>query len=99
MDWEDFGCTLLIAIFFGMLVALVTLPLWVGYCMYHFNKSDCSVWVDNSMVYNGKCHFVDVSPVGEYGNSKRVSIYYDVRKWHQKQKYISENVEIKESIK
>ena len=44
-------------------------------------------------------YFVDVEPVGEYGNSKRVAIFSDVRKWHQKQKYISEDVEIKEYVR
>ena len=79
--------------------AILFAPIYWGYVEYHFNKSDCSVWVDNEMVYNGKCHFVSVEPVGEYGNSKRVAIFQDVRKWHQVQKYISENVQIKESVK
>lgn len=79
-------------------IAGLTIWIWVEPLNYYFNQSDCSVWVDNNMVYNGKCHFVDVEPVGEYGNSKRVAIYKDVRKWYQKQKYISENVEIKEAV-
>lgn len=78
---------------------MLTIPFWVGYAQYFFNRSDCSVWVNGDLVYNGKCHFVDVEPVGEYGNSKRVAIYSDARKWFQVQKYISDDVEIKEAVK
>lgn len=98
IDVENFIVNCVCSFLILLLVALLALPLYVGYIGYHFNKSDCSVWVDNNMVYNGKCHFVDVEPVGEYGNSKRVAIYYDVRKWHQVQKYISEDVQIKEYV-
>ena len=102
MDIDEIGVWFACTLVLGLIVftgALILSPLYWGYVEYHFNQSDCSVWVDSKMVYNGKCHFVDVSPVGEYGNSKRVAIYSDVRKWHQSQKYISENVEIKESVK
>ena len=80
-------------------IAVITIPFWVGYVQYFFNKSDCSVWVNGDLVYNGKCHFVNVDPVGEYGNSKRVVIYSDERRWFQVQKYISDDVEIKEAVK
>lgn len=63
---------------------------------YHFNKSTCSVWIDSKEVYSGKCHYVTVEPVGEYGKSKRVRIYKDMNLWHLQQEYISENVEMKE---
>lgn len=96
---EEIFTWIMFVILIVILVVLCTLWIWIEPLNYHFNKSDCSVWVNQEMVYNGKCHFVDVEPVGEYGNSKRVAIYYDVRKWHQKQKYISEDVEIKEYVR
>lgn len=99
IDIDDVLTSTIVIAFYVTVLSLLTLPLWVGYAQYHFNKSDCSVWVNGEMVYNGKCHFVEVSPVGEYGNSKRVSIYKDVRCWHQIQKYISEDVEIREAVK
>jgi len=96
---DDVGFGFVIGFLLLIVVGLVTCPWWIGPVSYHFNKSDCSVWVNKEMVYNGKCHFVDVEPVGEYGNSKRVAIFSDVRKWHQKQKYIAEDVEIKEYVR
>ena len=63
---------------------------------YHFNKSTCDVLVNQQEVYSGFCHFVEVEPVGEYGNSKRVIIYRDSRRWRPKQVYVSDDVEIKE---
>lgn len=98
MNADDIVATifLIVLVLFGLV--LVSLPWTLEPIAFHFNKSECSVWVNYNMVYNGYCHFVDVTPVGEYGNSKRVSIYNDVRKWHQVKKYISEDVEIKEPV-
>lgn len=63
---------------------------------YHFNKSTCSVVVDQEEVYSGYCHFVTVGSIGENGNTKRVIIYKDSRRWRPKQVYISDDVYIGE---
>ena len=95
---ENLDFILIMTFFWVFIATVIAAPFAIGPIQYHFNQSTCSVWVDDRMVYNGKCHYVDVEPVGEYGNSKRVAIYNDKRKWHQQQKYISENVQIKEFV-
>lgn len=82
-------------------VLIVGLPIFftLGFgevIAYHFNKSTCSVYVNSAKVYSGYCHFVTVGSLGENGNTKRVIIYKDSRRWRPKQVYVSDDVEIKE---
>ena len=63
---------------------------------YYFDKSECNIFVDNEVVYSGKCHFADVVSVGENGNSKHVVIYKDIFKTQPIKHYISEKVEVKQ---
>lgn len=80
-------------------LAISTCPFWIMYVTYNLNKAECSVWVGPDLVYNGRCHFVSVEPVGEYGASKRVKIYSDVYKLHKVGEYVSDNVEVKDAVK
>ena len=96
IDLEEVLCSVVVSI---IVLGILTAPWWITAWAYLLNKAECSVWVDKQMVYNGKCHFVSVDPVGEYGSSKRVSIYSDVAKFIQVKKYISEDVEIKDVVK
>ena len=96
IDWEEIGAEIGAVLFVGLCLTALTLPLWGEYVRFHFNHSTCSVIIDNKNVYSGYCHFVNVDPVGEYGQSKKVTIYKDVIKWHVQQIYISDKVELKE---
>lgn len=94
-DLQDFMTMIYIV---AMVTICVTSLWWIPIIALKFNQAECSVWVSKKMVYNGKCHFVKVEPVGEYGNSKKVSIYSDVQKWHQVKKFISDDVEVRERM-
>lgn len=89
------GIGFLFVIILGIIAFILGLYWTIPHIEWNFNKSTCAVYVNKEPVYSGYCHFVEVSPVGEYGNSKRVSIYSDVAKFRQVQKYIAEDVEIK----
>ena len=98
MNLEDFIGTLVVTI---LLVGILGIPLFCLFGFnrvieYHFNKSTCAVLIEDKTVYKGLCHFVEVSPVGEMGKSKEVIIYKDSRRWIPLQRYITEDVVIKE---
>lgn len=85
-----------------LLVGIAGLPLFLALgfgevVAYHFNKSTCSVSIDYREVYNGRCHFVTVESIGENGNTKRVIIYKDSRRWRPQQVYVTDNVMVTES--
>ena len=90
--FEQLICAvIMIALLIGGVLAFVVVCNWVGYAL---NPSECKVLVNGEKVYEGRCHYVTVQPLGEYGNSKKVSIYSDKGKLIQIKKYISEDVEI-----
>lgn len=80
-----------------VIIGIFWLLIWLSPRIgYHFNKSTCSVYINNREVYSGYCHFVKVRPLGELGTSKEVTIYKDVNCWYPKQIYVSDQVEVKE---
>lgn len=89
-----FLCGVVLIIFVG---AFIFLGLYAGGngVFYLLDKSICSVEVDNKQVYNDKCHFVNISSIGENGNTKHLTIYKDIFCLKAKKHYISENIVIK----
>ena len=82
-----------------LLIVFLTIPFGIitslNIADYYFNKSKCNVFVNNSQVYSGACHFVDISSVGENGNSKKVIIYKDIPCLKPLKFYVSESVEVR----
>lgn len=94
----DLGELFLCLIFFVAVVLPIFFVLGFGKVIeYHFNKSTCSVFVDQEEVYSGYCHFVTVDSIGENGNTKRVVIYKDSRRWRPEQIYVSDDVFVGEA--
>ena len=82
----------------GML-GLLGFTLW-GVPRLAYNLSPlCSVWVDDELVYNGKCQLVRVTPIGEYGYTKTVLISKNMYLIRKANEYVSDNVKIKEFMK
>lgn len=82
------GLAIMLAIPYGIIILVNTVD-------YSLDKSKCDVFVNNSQVYSGACHFVDISSIGENGNSKRVTIYKDIPCMQPLKVYVSENIEVK----
>lgn len=62
---------------------------------YFLDKSECNVFANNSQVYSGACHFVDISSIGENGNLKKITIYKDIYGMQPSKVYVSEKVEVR----
>lgn len=66
------------------------------YICYQLDKSLCSLYIDDKNIYSDRCHFLDISSIGENGNTKEVIIYKDILKLQPVKKYVSNNVVVKE---
>lgn len=51
--------------------------------------------LNNELVYDGKCHFISVSSVGENGNTKHLTIYGDILGFRPLKHYYANNIEVK----
>ena len=82
-----------------MMVGLLGLTLW-GVPRLAYDMSPlCSFCVDDELVYNGKCQLVRVTPIDEYGYTKTVLISKNMYLIRKANKYVSDNVKIKEFMK
>jgi len=61
---------------------------------YHFDKSMCKVYVNTQLVYDDRCHFINIHSIGENGNTKLLTIYKDIILFRPKAKYLHENIKI-----
>lgn len=73
--------------FKGISVVLAIISCWAalafifGCCLmfttYQIDKKTCVVYVDGLLAYNGRCHYISVTPTDKYVNSKTLTIYKD----------------------
>ena len=63
---------------------------------YLFDKSICTAYVEDQQVYQGRCHFLSISSVGENGNTKRLIIYKDKYGLQPLKKYVNENIKVQD---
>lgn len=85
-----FIITIAILILFGGIIM-------VNGCNYLLDQSMCTAYVENQQVYQGRCHFLSISSIGENGNSKRLTIYKDKFGLKPVLKYVNENIKIQEN--
>ena len=62
--------------------------------LYLLDKSECVATVAGNVVYNGRCHFISVHSIGEYGNSKVLTIYNDIFCFKPKARYVNQDIEV-----
>lgn len=63
---------------------------------YLLDQSMCTAYVEDQQVYQGRCHFLSLSSIGENGNSKKLIIYKDKLGLKPLKKYVNENIKIQE---
>lgn len=63
---------------------------------YLLDQSMCTAYVEDKQVYQGRCHFLSISSVGENGNSKKLIIYKDKLGLKPFKKYVSENIKVQD---
>lgn len=61
---------------------------------YIFNKSQCSVFVEGSLEYSGRCHYIQIGSIGENGNTKYVTIHGDILNLRPIKYIVNEDIRI-----
>ena len=61
---------------------------------YIFDKSQCSVYVDDKIEYSGRCHYISISSIGENGFTKDVTIYKDVLNLRVEKHIVNDDIRI-----
>lgn len=88
--------TLGLIIFIISCIAIVT---GVSHTQYAFDKSICTVYVDGLLVYKDSCHFIQVTPVDKYLNSRQLTIFEDIKLLKVKKQYRSNCIFVEEESK
>lgn len=94
---EDFFVMICGSILVVIMIILLVFGIYGGFYLadFYLDKSMCKAYVNNQLVYDGRCHFISVDSIGENGNSKILTIYKDKTGLKPKAKYIHENIEVK----
>lgn len=74
------------------LVLIIVSIVGLGFAL---NKSNCEVFVNNKTVYEGPAKYVEVSSIGENGNTKVVSLHKGFLGFITYKQYVSNSVEVK----
>lgn len=61
---------------------------------YYLDQSMCTAYVNQQQVYDDRCHFLSIKSIGEYGNTKKLTIYKDKYKFKPNKIYIHEDIKI-----
>ena len=86
--------TILVVIIF--IVSSIAIVTGISHIQYNFDKSICTVYVDGLLVYKDRCHFIRVTPVDEYLNSRQLTIFEDIKLLKVKKQYRSNWIFVEE---
>lgn len=94
-DFLRFLCIVMsLLLFFIILIIAVGLGLE---CLdYVLNKAECNLYVEKKLIWSGRCHFINISSVGENGNTKITTVYKDIIKLKPLKVYVNNDIEVKE---
>ena len=94
MDDENMMEFLLGLLITLVIAGIISLAIYNGifFIQATLDHSTCIATVDSKEVYRGKCHFITLEPVGQYGNTKLLTIYKGVSCIIPYKKYTSENI-------
>lgn len=60
------------------------------------DQSYCTAKVNNQVVYNGRCHYLDIESIGKNGNTKHLTTYGDKWKSRPVKQFINNNITVGE---
>lgn len=85
-----------ILVLLGMMIFLTFMVLAGTWADDRLDQSYCTAKVNNQVVYNGRCHYLDIESIGENGNTKHLTIYGDKWKTHPVKQFINNNITVGE---
>lgn len=63
---------------------------------YRLDQSYCTAKVNNEVVYNGRCFYLDLKSIGENGNTKELTIYKDRWLTQPSKHFVNNDITIQE---
>lgn len=88
------GILIIIIIMFAIFVSCVLIWVACNGIDYRLDKSVCNAYVENQQVYSGRCHFIDISSIGENGNTKKMTIFKDIYGLKPDRVYVNNDIRI-----
>ena len=85
-----------ILILLGVMVFLTLIMLGANWADYKLDQSYCTAKVNNQIVYNGICHYLDLESIGENGNTKHLTVYDNKWKARPVKQFVSNNITVEE---
>lgn len=85
-----------ILVFLSIIIFVVLMLLGGIWTNYRLDQSYCTAKVNNQVVYNGRCHYLDIESIGENGNTKHLTIYGDKWKIHPVKQFVNNNITVEE---
>lgn len=83
-------------ILLGMMVFLAFIVLAGTWANYRLDQSYCTAKVNNQVVYNGRCHYLDIESIGENGNTKHLTVYGNKWKSRPVKQFVNNNITVEE---
>lgn len=83
-------------ILLGMMVFLAFIVLAETWANYRLDQSYCTAKVNNQVVYNGRCHYLDIESIGENGNTKHLTVYGNKWKSRPVKQFVNNNITVEE---
>lgn len=85
-----------ILIFLGIMIFLGLIILGGDWADYRLDQSYCTAKVNNEVVYNGRCYYLDIESIGENGNTKHLTVYGNKWKTRPVKQFVNNNITIQE---
>lgn len=89
--------TILVVIIF--IISSIAVVIGMAHIQHAFDKSICTVYVDGLLVYKDKCHFIRVTSIDKYLNSRQLTIFEDIKLLKVKKQYRSNWIFVEEESK
>lgn len=80
----------------GIMIFLALIMLAGIWSDYKLDQSYCTAKVNNEVVYNGRCHYLDIESIGENGNTKHLTVYGNKWKSRPVKQFVNNNITVEE---
>lgn len=84
---------------FGLMVFFAFIKLGGNWADYRLDQSYCTAKVNNQVVYNGRCHYLDIESIDKNGNTKHLTVYGNKWKSRPVKQFINNNITVEEYSK
>lgn len=85
-----------ILVLLSIIIFLVLIILGGNWADYRLDQSYCTAKVNNEVIYNGRCHYLDIESIGENGDTKHLTVYSNKWKTRSVKQFVNNNITVEE---